>query len=63
MLLGVVIVAVIATLWMVFRTTGLYETLTFDYVEIFSALLLFGSFFIMLALGTPIAVALGISGI
>ncbi len=62
-LLGVVIVAVIATLWMVFRTTGLYETLTFDYVEIFSALLLFGSFFIMLALGTPIAVALGISGI
>lgn len=61
--IALAIIAAFAFLWTVFRTTAVYENWTFDHVEAFSAVVLFGSFFVMLALGTPIAVALGLSGI
>ena len=57
------VLALLALSWWAFRTTALYDTLTSDHVELFSAILLFGSFFVMLILGTPIAIALGLSGI
>lgn len=60
---AIAILAVCGGGWWLFRSTELYATLTLDHVEIFSALLLFGSFFALLIMGAPIAIALGLSGI
>lgn len=48
--------------WMAFRTTDTYETWTFDYLELFSTVVLFVSFFFFLIIGTPIALGLAFSG-
>ena len=59
---GLAVIVVVA-LWWGARSTQTYEDWTMEHIEVFSAVVLFGAFFFMLVLGTPIAVALGISGI
>lgn len=63
LLAPLVLLISLAFAYWVFAHSALYETLTFDYLEISSVTLLFGSFFVMLFMGTPIAVALALSGI
>ncbi|MGO2510130.1 MAG: TRAP transporter large permease [Vibrio hibernica] len=57
-----VFMAIISACWMWFRSTTTYEVWTFDYLELFSTIVLFTSFFLFLIVGTPIALGLAFSG-
>ena len=46
-----------------FKETALFEYLLFEQLEIFSLIVLFGTFFAFLILGTPIAIGLAFAGI
>ncbi|WP_197489613.1 TRAP transporter large permease subunit [Martelella sp. AD-3] len=56
-----VILFVFALIWW-FSGTSVYEYLVDERLELFSVVVLFGVFFVLLAIGTPIAVGLAISG-
>jgi len=46
-----------------FGKTEYFEIAVFEHLQLTSTLVLFGSFFVMLGIGTPIAVALALSGV
>lgn len=57
---GLIVVTVIV-LW--FSTTETYEWLVYEHIEATSTVVLFGAFFLFLALNTPIAIGLALAGL
>ncbi|MEF2071173.1 TRAP transporter large permease subunit [Consotaella aegiceratis] len=55
--------AVVFALAVAARRTETYDYLIYEHLGLFSVIILFGSFFLFLALGTPISVGLALSGI
>lgn len=62
-LICIAIIAILAFLFHRFVGTDTYEWLVYEHIEATSALVLFTTFFFLLALNTPIAIGLAFSGI